>query len=81
MVTHTDTLTAFVNKQKDGARFVITAQMLRLPVEQFDALAREWAEDGGPGFQPSGVPHRVVIGGQFYISRLTVLRVADASQA
>ena len=64
----------FVNKQKEGARFVITAQMLRLPVEQFDDLARRWIEDGGDGFSVSGVPHRVVIDGEFYISRVTVIK-------
>ena len=50
----------FVNKQKPGARFVITAQMLM--------------EDGGPGFDVAGIPHRVVVNGQFYIARLTVQR-------
>ncbi|CDG84727.1 hypothetical protein [Janthinobacterium agaricidamnosum] len=64
----------FVNKQKEGARFVITAHMLRLPVQQFDSLAREWMADGGPGFTVSGVPHRVVVDGSFFISRITVTR-------
>ena len=40
----------FVNKQQPGARFVITAQMLRMTPQQFDSLAQEWMEDGGPGF-------------------------------
>ncbi|HAT31165.1 MAG TPA: hypothetical protein DCW29_10035 [Janthinobacterium sp.] len=66
----------FVSKQKEGARFVITAQMLRLPVQQFDSLALAWIEDGGPGFQVSGVPHRVVVDGTFFISRLTVVKSA-----
>ncbi|MET3134696.1 hypothetical protein AAKU55_004998 [Oxalobacteraceae bacterium GrIS 1.11] len=64
----------FVNKQKDGARFVITAQMLRLSVQQFDSLAQGWIADGGPGFQVSGVPHRVVLDGRFFISRMTVVK-------
>ena len=69
----------FVNKQKDGARFVITAQMLRLPVQQFDSVALGWIEDGGPGFSVSGVPHRVVVDGSFFISRVTVVKDAAAS--
>ncbi|MDC8757453.1 hypothetical protein [Janthinobacterium fluminis] len=64
----------FINKQKDGARFVITAQMLRLPVQQFDTLALGWIADGGPGFAVSGVPHRVVVDGRFFISRVTVVK-------
>ena len=64
----------FVNKQKPGARFVITAQMLRMTPQQFDAVAQEWMDDGGPGFDVAGIPHRVVVDGQFYISRLTVAR-------
>ncbi|WP_312434794.1 hypothetical protein [Janthinobacterium sp.] len=72
------TLDDFVNKQKPGARFVITAQMLRMTPQQFDALAQEWMEDGGPGFDTAGIPHRVVVDGQFYIARLTVQRHGEA---
>ena len=67
----------FVNKQQAGARFVITAQMLRMTPQQFDSVALEWMEDGGPGFDVAGIPHRVVINGQFYISRITVARHVD----
>jgi hypothetical protein len=64
----------FVNKQKPGAQFVITAQMLRLAPKEFDALANVWLEDGGPGFNVVGVPHRSVVDGEFFISRVTVIR-------
>jgi hypothetical protein len=64
----------FVKKQKAGARFVITAQMLRLKPQEFDALAQRWLEDGGPGFNVIGVPHRTVVDGEFIISRITVIR-------
>lgn len=64
----------FVGRQKAGARFVISAQMLGLPVQQFDTLALGWIEDGGPGFSVSGVPHRVVQDGTFFISRVTAIR-------
>jgi len=64
----------FVHKQKPGARFVITAPMLRMPPQQFDQLARLWLADGGPGFSVAGVPHRVVIDGQFYIGRITLVK-------
>ena len=66
----------FVNKQKEGARFVISAQMLRLPVQQFDSLVLEWIADGGPGFTIAGMPHRVVVDGNFYISRVTATKTA-----
>lgn len=67
-------LDEFIDKQKDGARFVITAQMLRLPVPQFDSLALGWIANGGPGFAVSGMPHRVVLDGRFFISRVTVVK-------
>lgn len=70
-------LSAFVAKQKQGARFVITAPMLGLDAIAFDRLAHTWIENGGPGFVLDGVPFRKVIDGQFYIQRLTVLRVSD----
>lgn len=69
----------FVKKQKDGARFVITAPMLRLPPAQFDTLAQAWLDDGGPGFNVVGVPHRVVVDGEFLISRVTVIKTRSAS--
>jgi hypothetical protein len=64
----------FVRKQKAGARFVITAQMLRVPPLEFDKLAQTWIDDGGPGFNVTGVPFRVVLDGDFVISRITVIR-------
>lgn len=70
-------LSAVVAKQKIGARFVITAPMLGLDVIAFDRLAQTWLAEGGPGFVLDGVPFRKVIDGQFYIQRLTVLRVSD----
>ncbi len=64
----------FVRKQQAGARFVISAQMLRLKPQEFDALAQRWLDDGGPGFNVVGVPHRTVVDGEFLISRITVIR-------
>jgi len=63
-----------VRKQKAGAQFVISAQMLKLKPQDFDALAHVWIDDGGPGFNVIGMPHRVVIDGNFLISRITVIR-------
>lgn len=63
-----------VRKQKAGARFVITAQMLRLKPQDFDPMAQRWLDDGGPGFNVVGVPHRTVVDGEFLISRVTVIR-------
>ncbi|MFL9923983.1 hypothetical protein PQR62_06900 [Herbaspirillum lusitanum] len=64
----------FVKKQKAGAQFVISAQMLKINPQEFDALAEQWLDDGGPGFNVLGTPHRVVIDGEFLISRVTVIR-------
>ncbi|MEN3296003.1 MAG: hypothetical protein V7642_5256 [Burkholderiales bacterium] len=63
-----------VKKQKTGAQFVISAQMLRLKPQEFDAIAQRWLDDGGPGFNVVGVPHRTVVDGEFLISRVTVIR-------
>lgn len=63
-----------VRKHKAGAQFVISAQMLKLRPQEFDALATLWFDDGGPGFNVVGVPHRSVIDGEFLISRVTVIR-------
>lgn len=68
------TLEEFVRKQKAGAQFVISAQMLRMPPRDFDALANVWLDDGGPGFNVLGTPFRVVVEGEFVISRVTVIR-------
>lgn len=64
----------YVKKQKAGARFVITAQMLRMKPQEFDPMAQRWLDDGGPGFNVVGVPHRTVVDGEFLISRVTVIR-------
>jgi hypothetical protein len=68
------TIDEFVKKQKEGARFVISAPMLRLTAEEFDTVARIWVEDGGPGFNVVGMPHRTVVDGEFFISRVTVVK-------
>lgn len=63
-----------VRKQKAGAQFVISAQMLRMKPQDFDPLAQQWLDDGGPGFNVIGIPHRSVVDGEFLISRVTVIR-------
>ncbi|MDO8300043.1 hypothetical protein [Lacisediminimonas sp.] len=63
-----------VKKQKPGAQFVISAQMLGLDPQEFDPLAQRWLDDGGPGFNVVGVPHRTVVEGEFLVSRVTVIR-------
>lgn len=68
------TLDDFVKKQKEGAQFVITAQMLRMEPEDFDPLAQQWLDDGGPGFNVIGVPHRAVVEDEFLITRITVIK-------
>lgn len=68
------TINDFVNKQKEGATFVITAQMLRLKPQDFDTLAQGWLDDGGPGFNVVGTPHRSFVDGEFFITRVTVIR-------
>ncbi len=67
----------FVSKQKDGAKFVISAQMLGLTAEEFDTLAQIWHDDGGPGFNVIGVPHRTVMNGEFFINRVTVIKTTS----
>ncbi len=64
----------FVRKQKAGAQFVITAQMARLEPQEFDTLAQQWLDDGGPGFNVIGVPYRMVVEDAFLITRVTVIR-------
>jgi hypothetical protein len=63
-----------VRKQKTGARFVISAHMLRMEAAEFDRLAQQWLDDGGPGFNVVGVPHRSVVEDAFLVTRLTVIR-------
>lgn len=72
------TLEDLVRKQKPGAQFVISAQMLRLHPQDFDPLAQVWLDEGGPGFNVVGVPHRSVVDGEFLISRITVIRTTAA---
>ena len=63
-----------VRKQKTGAQFVISAQMLRMDPAEFDRVAQQWLDDGGPGFNVAGVPHRSVVDDAFLITRVTVIR-------
>lgn len=63
-----------VRKHLPGAQFVISAPMLRLKPQEFNTLAQRWLDDGGPGFNVIGMPHRTVIDGEFLISRITVIR-------
>jgi len=64
-----------VSKQKDGAQFVISAQMLRLDPEEFETLVKMWMEDENRGFELAAVPHRACVDGEFFIDRITVTRV------
>jgi hypothetical protein len=70
-------LQSIVDKQKVGARFVISAPMLGLDPVAFDRLAQSWITTGGPGFELDGIPFRKVIDGQFFIQRVTVKRLAQ----
>lgn len=72
-----DMLETFVGRQKEGATFVISAQMLRMAPAAFDTLAQGWLDDGGPGFNVVGVPFRSVVDGEFLITRVTVIRTRD----
>ena len=69
----------FVKKQKSGATFVVSAQMLRMKPQDFHALAQAWFDEGGPGFNVVGLPHRTVIDGVFLISRVTVIKTVSAA--
>lgn len=68
------TLSEIVKKQAPGAQFVISAQMLRMKPQDFEPLAQEWLDEGGPGFNVIGVPHRGVVDDEFLITRITVIR-------
>lgn len=70
-------LQSIVEKQKPGARFVISAPMLGLDPVAFDRLAQSWIATGGPGFVLDGIPFRKVMDGQFFIQRVTVKRLAE----
>jgi hypothetical protein len=63
-----------VNRQKEGARFVLSGAMLHLAPDEFDIVARLWISDGGNGFRVDGVPHRRCIDGEFFIDRVTVVK-------
>jgi hypothetical protein len=41
-------------------------------------MAQRWLDDGGPGFNVVGAPHRTVVDGEFFISRVTVIRTTAA---
>ena len=62
-------------RQKVGARFVLTAPMLHVTAQEFDLLASMWIEEGGHGFAVAGVPHRTCIDGEFFINRITVVKL------
>lgn len=68
------TVEEIVSRQKEGAQFVISAQMLRLGAEEFDTLVKLWMQDGNMGFTIAGVPHRKVVDGEFFIDRVTVVK-------
>jgi hypothetical protein len=70
------TVEDIVSKQKEGARFVISAQMLRLGPEEFETLLNLWLEDENRGFELAGVPHRTLVEGEFFIDRVTVVKTA-----
>ena len=70
-------LQSIVDKQKVGARVVISAPMLGLDPVAFDRLAQSWIATGGPGFVLDGIPFRKVVDGQFFIQRVTVKRLAE----
>lgn len=68
------TLEQVVQRQADGARFVISATLLGMPVEAFDTLVQPWLDGSGPGFTLVAVPHRTYVDGEFFIDRITVAR-------
>ena len=75
------TLDDIVKRQKGGATFVLTAPMLRLKPAEFHALAQDWYDDGGPGFNVIGTPHRSVVDGEFFITRVTVIKTVSRAAA
>jgi hypothetical protein len=40
----------------------------------FAPVAQRWLDDGGPGFNVVSVPFRIVVDGEFLISRVTFIR-------
>jgi hypothetical protein len=63
-----------VNRQKEGAQFVLSAAMMGLAPDEFDIVAKLWVNGGGNGFRVVGVPHRCCIDGNFFIDRVTVVK-------
>jgi hypothetical protein len=63
-----------VNRQKEGAQFVLSGAMMGLPPDEFDIVAKVWLEGGGNGFRVVGVPHRCCIDNNFFIDRITVVK-------
>jgi hypothetical protein len=72
------TVQEIVDRQKDGAQFVISAQMLRMKTEEFDALVQTWLQHGAPGFALTSMPHRTVVDGEFFIDRITAVKAPRA---
>ncbi|GAC1407105.1 MAG: hypothetical protein NVSMB6_04290 [Burkholderiaceae bacterium] len=68
------TLEQVVQRQAVGARFVISATLLGMPIEAFDMLVQTWLDGRGPGFTMAAVPHRKYVDGKFFIDRITVTR-------
>lgn len=68
----------FVKKQKDGATFVISAQMLCMKPQEFNALVQAWFDEGCPGFNMVAMPHRTAVDGEFLISRVTVTKTVSS---
>lgn len=71
------TVEEIVSRQKVGAQFVISAQMLRLTTEEFDTLVQSWLQHGPPGFALTAMPHRKVVDGEFFIDRVTAIRTPN----
>ncbi|AIY42928.1 hypothetical protein LT85_3770 [Collimonas arenae] len=69
------TIEEVLQRQKEGAQFVLSAPLLGLDVEDFDTVAKIWVTDGGPGFTVVGVPHRKCIDGEFFIDRVTATKL------
>jgi hypothetical protein len=63
-----------VNRQKEGAQFVLSGAMMGLAPDEFDIVARVWLDGGGNGFRVVGVPHRRCVDGNFFIDRVTVIK-------
>jgi hypothetical protein len=63
-----------VNRQKEGAQFVLSGAMMGLAPDEFDIVAKLWVKGGGNGFRVIGTPHRRCIDGEFFIDRVTVIK-------